>query len=205
MYFLETLQLRAPWHGGVLYSFWYWWNVVWILQKNIEKCPFTYWLNGRWFLKIVDRDSGNLYPIYILYSLVLIYFFISNVEVVWGGGVLFFLHFMLFPTFLEKNSAIKKNVLIPARTRVGRRHIASYPWTIESLVTDQIWCTEGHLKSIFCIYVYVNICLRCVCLFGIHCYFILLFSSLLPYWCQNPIFTYVYAEPIKTFWIWIWI
>ena len=24
---------------------------------------FIYWLNGRWFLQIVDRDSGNLYPI----------------------------------------------------------------------------------------------------------------------------------------------
>ena len=53
------------------------------LFPNIEKCPFTYWLNGRWFLQIVDignfnmklngrwfpqivdRDSGNLYPIYI--------------------------------------------------------------------------------------------------------------------------------------------
>ena len=53
---------------------------------NIQKCPFTYWLNGgrwflqivdihvgnfnmkltgRWFPQIVDRDSGNLYPIYI--------------------------------------------------------------------------------------------------------------------------------------------
>ena len=49
----------------------------------LENCPFTYWLNGRWFLQIVDignfnmklngrwfpqivdRDSGNLYPIYI--------------------------------------------------------------------------------------------------------------------------------------------
>ena len=49
---------------------------------NIEKCPFTYWLNGRWFRQIVDLgnfdmkltgrwfpqivdwDSGNLYPIY---------------------------------------------------------------------------------------------------------------------------------------------
>ena len=30
---------------------------------NIEKCPFTYWLNGGGGL--VDRDSGNLYPIYI--------------------------------------------------------------------------------------------------------------------------------------------
>ena len=37
------------------------------LKKNIEKCPITYWLNGRWFLQIVDRDSGNLYPIYPLF------------------------------------------------------------------------------------------------------------------------------------------
>ena len=55
------------------------------LKKNIEKFPFTYWLNGRWFLQIIDihvgnfdmkltgrwfpqivyRDSGNLYPLYI--------------------------------------------------------------------------------------------------------------------------------------------
>ena len=40
-----------------------------ILKKigNIEKCPFIYWLNGRWFLQIVDRDSGNLYPIYPIF------------------------------------------------------------------------------------------------------------------------------------------
>ena len=31
---------------------------------NIE-VPFTYWLNGRWFPHIVDRDSENLYPVYI--------------------------------------------------------------------------------------------------------------------------------------------
>ena len=30
-------------------------------------------LNGRWFPQIVDRDGGNLYPIYILNSLVLIF------------------------------------------------------------------------------------------------------------------------------------
>ena len=72
------------------------------LKKNIEKCPFTYWLNGRWFLQIVDGDSGNLY---ILYSLVLIFFLKC------GGGVMFFLHFMLFQTFLEKqNSGNKKNI-----------------------------------------------------------------------------------------------
>ena len=29
--------------------------------------------NGRWFPQIVDRDSANLYSIYILYSLVLIF------------------------------------------------------------------------------------------------------------------------------------
>ena len=27
--------------------------------KNIEKCPFTYWLNGRWFLQIVDMASPD--------------------------------------------------------------------------------------------------------------------------------------------------
>ena len=32
---------------------------------NIEKCPSTYWFNGRWFPQIIARDSGNLYPIYI--------------------------------------------------------------------------------------------------------------------------------------------
>ena len=31
--------VSAPSHGGVLYSFWYWWNVVWIFYEflNIEK------------------------------------------------------------------------------------------------------------------------------------------------------------------------
>ena len=28
---------------------------------------FTYWLNGRWFLQIVDGDSWNLYPLYPLF------------------------------------------------------------------------------------------------------------------------------------------
>ena len=39
------------------------------LKKKIEKCPFTYWLNGRWFLQIhvVDMDSWNLYPLYPLF------------------------------------------------------------------------------------------------------------------------------------------
>ena len=64
--------------------------------QNIEKCPFTYWLNGRWFLQIVDRDSGNLYPIYPQFP------FSDFCYLNWGGGGgVFFMHFMLFPTFLE--------------------------------------------------------------------------------------------------------
>ena len=72
--------------------------------KNIEKCPFTYWLNGRWFLQIVDtgRDSWNLYPLYILYSLVLILYLKCGGGWGGGGGVMFFSHFMLFTTFLEQ-------------------------------------------------------------------------------------------------------
>ena len=27
-----------------------------IFWGNIEKCPFIYWLNGRWFLQMVDRE-----------------------------------------------------------------------------------------------------------------------------------------------------
>ena len=47
-------------------------------KNNIEKCPFTYWLNGRWFLQIVDGDSWNLYPLYPLFP-----DFVSHM---WGGG-----------------------------------------------------------------------------------------------------------------------
>ena len=53
-------------------------------QNNIEKCPFTYWLNGRWFLQIVDRDSWNLYP---LYPLFLCSDFVSQMWGGLGGGV----------------------------------------------------------------------------------------------------------------------
>ena len=67
------------------------------LKIYIEKCPFTYWLNGRWFLQIVERDSWHLYP---LYPLFLCSDFVSQM---WGGGgVMFFPHFMLFPTFVEQ-------------------------------------------------------------------------------------------------------
>ena len=70
-------------------------------KLNIEKCPFTYWLNGRWFLhivdrefehgarrwfpQIVDRDSGNLYPIYPPFSF---HVFFTFYYFGGGGGVL---------------------------------------------------------------------------------------------------------------------
>ena len=63
---------------------------------------FTYWLNGRWFLQIVERDSWHLYPLYPLFPCS------DFVSQMWGwlgggGGVMFFSHFMLFLIFLEKN------------------------------------------------------------------------------------------------------
>ena len=50
-----------------------------IAKKKIEKCPFTYWLNGRWFLQIVDGDSWNLYPLYPLFPCS------DFVSQMWGG------------------------------------------------------------------------------------------------------------------------
>ena len=52
------------------FTYSYWLNGRWFLQivdignfyheiGNIEKFPFTYWLNGRWFLQIVDIHVGN--------------------------------------------------------------------------------------------------------------------------------------------------
>ena len=71
------------------------------LKKFIEKCPFTYWLNGRWFLQIVERDSWHLYPLYPLFPCS------DFVSQMWGwfgggGGVMFFSHLILFLIFLEK-------------------------------------------------------------------------------------------------------
>ena len=43
-----------------------WLNGRWFLQiVDIHVGNFNMKLTGRWFPQIVDRDSGNLYPIYI--------------------------------------------------------------------------------------------------------------------------------------------
>ena len=113
---------------GVLHSFWYWWNVVWqtFFRKTILfhftfyaifsiKKNWKYWkvplhLLVKWEVVSPNsryRDNGNLYTgtciyiyvQYIIYSLVLILYLKCGGG--WGGGGVFFLHFMLFPTFLE--------------------------------------------------------------------------------------------------------
>ena len=70
--------------------------------KKNEKFPFTYWLNGRWFLQIVDRDSGNLYiqynPLFPCSN------FGSQTYQMWGwfgggGGVILSLHLCYFRHF----------------------------------------------------------------------------------------------------------
>ena len=66
--------------------------------RNIFFYKNSCWLNGRWFLQIVDRDSGNLCPIYPPFPCS---DFLSQM---WGGGGgVFFMFFMLdlFPTFLD--------------------------------------------------------------------------------------------------------
>ena len=90
-----------------------------MLTKNVmlfsrKYCPFTYWLNGRWFLQIVDRDSGNLYPLFPCSD-----FYLKCGGGLGGGGYFFlafyaisyiFFHLMfswcffmldLFPTFKD--------------------------------------------------------------------------------------------------------
>ena len=95
-------------------------------NNNIEKCPFTYWLNGRWFLQIVDRDSWNLYPLYPLFPLlVLILYLKCGGDLGGGGGCNVFLIFyaiynisrrknklgiQIYINFFEKNNYFSFNV-----------------------------------------------------------------------------------------------
>ena len=93
--------------GGVVYFFFWKNNSFWFrflcyfqhLKKIYWKVPLH--LLVKW--EVVSRNSreGQLASISIISSIPLFWFCISNVGVVWGG-VMFFSHFMLFPTFLEK-------------------------------------------------------------------------------------------------------
>ena len=64
----------------------------------------------KWEVVSPNSRWGQLESISIISSIPLFWFCISNVG--WfggGGGVMFFSHFMLFPTFLEKNLGIQTN------------------------------------------------------------------------------------------------
>ena len=37
------------------------------VYPSVRPSRLVNWLNGRWFLQIVDRDSWNLYPLYPLF------------------------------------------------------------------------------------------------------------------------------------------
>ena len=72
------------------------------IKKNIKKYPFTYWLNGRWFLQIVERDSWNLYPLCPLFPCS------DFVSQMWGwfggGGCNVFLTFYAISNISRKNN-----------------------------------------------------------------------------------------------------
>ena len=66
MLFPTLLKKKYPGGGGV-WIFFFTFYAIFNIKQNIKKYPFTYWLNGRWFLQIVERDSWNLYPLYPLF------------------------------------------------------------------------------------------------------------------------------------------
>ena len=91
-------------------------------KNTIERCPFTYWLNGRWFLQIVDGDSGNLYIHIILYSRVLI-FDLKHIKCgggLGGGGGNIFLAFYAISNISRKNNSgnKKQNIFLFTKTIV---------------------------------------------------------------------------------------
>ena len=88
-----------------------------ITKKKIEKCPFTYWLNGRWFLQIVDiGDSWNLYPLYPLFPCS---DFVSQMGGWFVGGCNVFLTFYaIYNISRNKNSGnTKKNMRFCTRVQ----------------------------------------------------------------------------------------
>ena len=70
--------------------------------KKYWKVPLH--LLVKWEVVSPNSREGQLEYISIISFIPLVWLCISNVGVVWGGGggVMFFSHFMLFPTFLEK-------------------------------------------------------------------------------------------------------
>ena len=63
--FVHVQQHAPPWIAGSGHpcsdrSLFYARSIYLFFFGNIEKCPFIYWLNGRWFLQIVDFGNFNM-------------------------------------------------------------------------------------------------------------------------------------------------
>ena len=98
MYFLVTLQVHAPCHGGVLYSFWYWWNVVWIFYEF-----FKYW-------KKLKKKNSSIFHVFFAFhaiSNIKKKFGVKKISGGGGGGVLNFFYKIL-KEFLISHSNIEK-------------------------------------------------------------------------------------------------
>ena len=95
MYFLETLHVFFFSIFQVFFAF----HAISNIKKKYWKVPLH--LLVKWEVVSPNSREGQLESISIVSSIPLFWFCISK----WGGGVgvLFFSHFMLYPTFLEKN------------------------------------------------------------------------------------------------------
>ena len=87
---------------------------LFMLFSTLKK-KYIYWkvplhLLVKWEVVSPNSREGQLASISIISSIPLFWFCISNVGVVWGGGgVMFFSHFMLFPTSRKQNLGIQNN------------------------------------------------------------------------------------------------
>ena len=134
---------------------------------------FTYWLNGRWFLQIVE---GQLESISIISSTAVPPFswhtchgrtffrgttvfpcsdFVSQM---WGwfgggGGVMFFSHFMLFPTFLEKiiweYKPIISHLMFSSRFFLYAGNIEKVPLHLQLLVKWEVVSPNSRYRAFY--------------------------------------------------------
>ena len=107
--------VKKIWGGGVkIYIFFFrkailshftFYDIFNIQKKNYWKVALHLLVK----LEVVSPNSrwGQLGSMSIISSIPLFWFCISNVGVVWGGGVMFFSYFMLFTTLIEKKLGIQ--------------------------------------------------------------------------------------------------
>ena len=104
-----TLKKKIPGGGGCGFFFFrknilsdFTFYAIFNIKKIYWKVPLH--LLVKWEVVSPNSREGQLASISIISSIPLFWFCISNVGVVWGEGVMFFSHFMLFPTFLKNNN-----------------------------------------------------------------------------------------------------